>query len=190
MGTPQKLDKDLKSTKCDHPMWNCFQFSKEVLEDTRSRGGDMMVYSYEEAIAKSDEAEQAGLIHEGPNNAAVMPGILCSCSSDCCSMLIQSQLSKENMHWLYTPSRFLSTVEQDKCTGCQVCVDRCSFSSIEMVKVPGSKKLKAFVNADECYGCGVCVVGCEQKAIRFDLVRPPEHIPPASAARPRMPTLQ
>jgi len=34
----------------------------------------------------------------------------------------------------------------------------------------------------ECMGCGVCVVGCKQKALKYELVRPPEHIPPASAA--------
>ena len=143
----------------------------------------MMVYTYDEAIAKIDEAEMAGLIHEGPGNAAVMPGVVCNCASDCCSMLIQSQASGEDMHWLYTPSRFLATVDQEKCSGCQTCVERCSFGCIEMVKTPGSKKMKAKITAKDCYGCGVCVVGCPQKAIKFDLIRPPEHIPPASAAR-------
>jgi electron transport complex protein RnfB len=183
MATPRKLDKNLKSTRCNHPMWNCFQFSKAVLEDARKRGGDMMVYSYDEAIAKSDESEMAGLIHEGPGNAAVMPGVVCNCASDCCSMLIQSQASGEDMHALYTPSRFLATVDQEKCSGCQTCVERCSFGSIEMVHAPGQKKLKAKISPKECYGCGVCVVGCPEKAIKFDLIRPPEHIPPASAYR-------
>jgi electron transport complex protein RnfB len=187
MAAPRKLDKNLKSTRCDHPMWNCFQFSKGVLEEARKRGGDMMVYTYDEAIAKIDEAEKAGLVHEGPGNAAVMPGVVCNCASDCCSMLIQSQASGEDMHALYTPSRFQATVEQDKCSGCQTCVDRCSFGSIEMVHVPGSKKLKARITAADCYGCGVCVVGCPEKAIRFDLIRPPEHIPPAEAAVVRPP---
>jgi electron transport complex protein RnfB len=187
MMEPRKLDKDLKSTRCNHPMWNCFQFSNAVLAEARKRGGDMMVYSYEEAIAKVDEAEKAGLVHEGPGNAAVMPGVVCNCASDCCSMLIQSMASGEDMHALYTPSRFQATVEQEKCTGCQECVDRCSFGSIQMVKVPGSKKMKAQITEKECYGCGVCVVGCQQKAIRFDLIRPPEHIPPAEAAVVRPP---
>jgi NAD-dependent dihydropyrimidine dehydrogenase PreA subunit/predicted transcriptional regulator len=183
MAEPTQLDKNLKSTRCNHPMWNCFQFLKPILAEARSRGGDMMVYTYDEAIAKSDEAELAGLVHEGPGNAAVMPGVICQCASDCCGMIIQSQASGEDMHALYTPSRFLATVEQEKCSGCQTCVERCSFGSIEMVKEPGQKKLKAKINPKECYGCGVCVVGCPQKAIKFDLIRPPEHIPPASAAR-------
>jgi Na+-translocating ferredoxin:NAD+ oxidoreductase subunit B len=187
MMEPRKLDMNLKSTRCNHPMWNCFQFSQGVLDEARKRGGDMMVYSYDEAIAKSDEAEKAGLIHEGPGNAAVMPGVVCSCSSDCCSMLLQSQASGEDMHMLYTPSRFRATVETDKCSGCQTCVERCSFGCIDMVKTPGSKKMKAQIKAADCYGCGVCVVGCPEKAIKFDLIRPAEHIPPAEAAVVRPP---
>jgi len=31
-------------------------------------------------------------------------------------------------------------------------------------------------------GCGVCVVGCKQKALTYELIKPPEHIPPDSAA--------
>jgi NAD-dependent dihydropyrimidine dehydrogenase PreA subunit len=182
MAEPMQLDAKLKSTRCNHPMWNCFQFSKAVLEETRKRGGDMMVYTYDEAIAKSDEAERAGLIHEGPGNAAVMPGVICNCASDCCGMIIQSQASGEDMHTLYTPSRFLATIDQAKCVGCQTCVERCSFNSIEMVKVPGEKKMKAQITKGECYGCGVCVVACPEKAIKYDLIRPAEHIPPASAA--------
>jgi ferredoxin/predicted transcriptional regulator len=181
MGRAMKLDKNLKSTRCEHPMWNCFQFTKEVLDSARKRGGDMMVYTYDEAIAKMDEAEKAGLVHEGPNNAAVMPGVICQCADDCCSMIIQSKASGENMHDLYTPSRFQAAVEQEKCSGCQTCVGRCSFDAIEMVKLAGEKKMKAQINKADCYGCGVCVVGCTEKAIRFDLIKPPEHIPPEEA---------
>jgi ferredoxin len=183
MGGKSKIGyEDNRGTRCDHPMWNCFQFTKSVLEFARGRGSLIKVYTVEEALAKSDEAERAGLIHEGPGNAAIMPGIICSCAADCCSMLIQSQASGEDMHALYTPSRFEATVMQEKCVGCQECVERCSFESIEMVKVPGSKKMKAKIKAGDCYGCGVCVVGCKEKAIRFDLVRPPNHIPPAEQA--------
>ncbi len=187
-GMSARHEGEVKNTRCNHPLWNCFQFRKDTLDFAKGRGYNMKVYSVEEALEKSDEAERSGLIHEGPGNAAVMPGIICSCAADCCGMLIQSQASGEDMHALYTPSRFQATVEQDKCAGCQECVDRCSFGAIEMVKVPGSKKMKAQITAAECYGCGACVVGCEQKAIRFDLVRPPSHIPPAEQALLKPPT--
>jgi len=168
-----------KSAKCDHPMWNCFQFRKDMAEFNIKRGGHLKIYSIKEALEKSDEAERAGLIHEGPTNSASMPGVICSCAADCCSMLIPS-LASGRMHELYTPSRFQPTVNLETCNGCQTCVERCPFEAMKMVKVPNSKKMKAELIAEACMGCGVCVVGCEQKALTFELIRPPEHIPPDS----------
>lgn len=171
-----------KSVRCDHPIWNCFQFNKETLELSRKRGNEMRVYTVKQALEKSDEAEKAGLVHQGPANAAIMPGILCSCASDCCSILMQSQASGEDIQAIYSPSRFLAVIDQDKCTGCQTCIERCSFNAIKMAKVPGSRKMKAEINVRECMGCGVCVVGCPEQALTFELVRPPSHIPPAEDA--------
>jgi len=54
-----------------------------------------------------------------------------------------------------------------------------------MKKVPGSKKLKAVINEEKCMGCGLCVIGCEQKAIIFNLVKPPEYL--ASDKLPEIP---
>jgi len=41
-----------------------------------------------------------------------------------------------------------------------------------MLKAPGSKKLKSFVDAEKCWGCGACVVGCSEGALILKLVRP------------------
>jgi NAD-dependent dihydropyrimidine dehydrogenase PreA subunit len=165
--------------KCDHPLWNCFQFRKDMAEFNLKRGGNIKIYSVEEALAKSDEAERAGLIHEGPTNSATAPAIICSCGADCCQMIIQSQASGR-MHELYTPSRFQPVVDQEKCNGCQSWVEVCPFDAMKMVKPAGSKKMKAELVADECMGCGVCVVRCKDKALTYELIRPSEHIPPAS----------
>jgi ferredoxin len=56
-----------------------------------------------------------------------------------------------------------------------------------MAKVPGSKRMKAELIKEEYMGCGVCVVGCQQQALTYELVRPPEHIPPAEASPLRAP---
>lgn len=52
-----------------------------------------------------------------------------------------------------------------------------------MIKVPGSKKLKASVDSEKCFGCGVCVLKCEPQALSMAAVRPPEHVPQVAAAR-------
>ena len=76
---------------------------------------------------------------------------------------------------LGAPNRFLAVVNEELCKGCQDCVEKCSFNAIEMRKTANSKKLKAHIINENCKGCGVCIVGCKQKALRYELVRPPEY---------------
>lgn len=158
---------------------NCFQFRKESAEFGISRGAKLKVFSVEEALKISDESERAGLVHSGPTNSAAMPGVLCNCCSDCCSSIVPGKASGQ-MREIMSPSRFQPVFDQNTCSGCQTCVQRCPFDAIEMVKAPGAKKMKASLIEENCMGCGVCVVGCESKAITFELVRSPEFIPPAS----------
>ena len=50
-----------------------------------------------------------------------------------------------------------------------------------------SKKLKASIIGENCKGCGVCIVGCKQKALTYEIVRPPEYIkrrPPPPPSQP------
>jgi ferredoxin len=56
-------------------------------------------------------------------------------------------------------------------------MERCLFSAIMMRPSWNSKKKKAHTLSWNCMGCGSCILGCPQKAITFELVRPPEHIP-------------
>jgi NAD-dependent dihydropyrimidine dehydrogenase PreA subunit len=51
-------------------------------------------------------------------------------------------------------------VDQDKCEGCEECVDVCPMEVFEM------RDGKSFpVNADDCEGCESCVEVCEAGAI-------------------------
>ena len=54
-----------------------------------------------------------------------------------------------------------------------------------MVKTENSKKMKAQVIEEKCMGCRVCVVVCESKALTFELVRSPEHIPATTSSSRR-----
>ena len=56
-----------------------------------------------------------------------------------------------------------------------------------MQKTANSKKLKAHIINENCKGCGVCIVGCKQKALRYELARPPEYL---KAREFRIPTPQ
>ena len=72
-------------------------------------------------------------------------------------------LSKENLHL----DAIISTIDQDKCNGCLVCVKKCPFAAIttDEVTVDGKKKKRARVVEASCKGCGVCAARCKQGAV-------------------------
>ena len=58
---------------------------------------------------------------------------------------------------------FNPTVDEDKCHGCEECVDVCPVEVFEMVDGKSSP-----VNAEECLGCESCVEVCEPGAITVE----------------------
>jgi Na+-translocating ferredoxin:NAD+ oxidoreductase subunit B len=162
-----------RAQRCDRPTLNCFEFGKYA-EFNLNQSTSLKVISIEEALAISDEAEKAGLLKSG-GLSKKNGGVLCNCCECCCNVM-GATIRTGTTHELRSPSRFRARVDEGACAGCQECVDRCFFDAIEMKKVPGSKKMKAFVNTEKCMGCGLCVIGCKQKALIFDLVKPPEYL--------------
>lgn len=154
----------------------CFQFNRGA-DYVITRGSGKEV-SIDEALELNEKAEQNGLLHMWAN-AAVMTGpkVSCQCCTDCCMEAAPANQHGVPLGDVWEKSRYEAYVNQDSCTGCQVCVDRCPFGAIDMVRPEGSKKYKAIVDPEACFGCGVCVVGCEYDAMGMKTVRPPEHIP-------------
>jgi electron transport complex protein RnfB len=162
--------------RCGKPLLTCLHFGNMVDYEV-GRGGRMKAITLEEAIAICDESEEAGLVHNIPVNNASLSGVICNCCPDCCSTF-EPAIQSGRLNEIIAPSRFQALVNQALCKGCQQCLKRCPFGAIEMRPVAGAEKPKALVNKEKCLGCGVCVVGCKQKAMTFEIVRPPEFIPP------------
>ncbi|MBN2241033.1 MAG: 4Fe-4S dicluster domain-containing protein [Dehalococcoidales bacterium] len=152
--------------KCDHPLMTCFAvFDNSRGEYYLNKPGRMLKeYTEEETLEIVSRNEEAGLVHWG----------VCYCCRDACEMLYS--YTKNDRLDLVEPNRFQAAVDQETCVGCQDCVDKCPFNAVEMVKVPGSKKLKATIIAEKCKGCGVCVVGCKAKALKLEIVRPKSYM--------------
>jgi len=153
---------------CDHPLMTCFACFDRPRGDyyLNQPGRLLKEVTLAEAIDIALEAEDAGLVHWGD----------CYCCDCCCENLFP--VTRDKRFELMTPNRFLAVVDEDKCQGCQDCVERCKFDAIEMRQSAGSKKLKASISAEKCKGCGFCIIKCKQNAIRYEIVRPPEYLKP------------
>jgi ferredoxin len=161
------------AARCDSPVEVCLQVNRAAeYAITRGTGKEL---TKDEAMKIMDVAAEAGLIHSTYNNTGI-PNVICNCCADCC--VFYYPLTKYGvLEKGWARSRFQAEADKATCTGCQTCVERCPFEALEMVKIPGEKKLKAQVIPEKCFGCGVCAVGCESEAIKLIAVRPPEYIP-------------
>ncbi len=62
-----------------------------------------------------------------------------------------------------TVDPIVSSVEQDNCIGCGICVSLCPYGAIQMEKV--GKKRKAKTLSASCKACGICASHCPTFAI-------------------------
>lgn len=158
----------------------CYQFHRGA--DYVVERGSGKELTAKEAIELNKVMEKSGLLHLWTNTTQMTgPKTNCNCCRDCCMNYVPMDMAKYPIGLIWDKSRYQAYINEEDCTGCQVCIDKCQFDAIEMVKAAGSKKLKAKVIADKCFGCGVCVLGCEPEALKMKVVRPPEYIPVPSA---------
>jgi heterodisulfide reductase subunit A-like polyferredoxin len=62
-------------------------------------------------------------------------------------------------------SAFVNQVDEERCVGCELCLDLCQFDALYLDQV-------AHVDPARCVGCGVCVSSCPEEAL--GLARRPE----------------
>ena len=168
--------------QCDNKMELCVHVMLDDSKDDsefvgiKQRWPHLKPLTYQEAMDEMYAAEDAGLGHLSLNFPRLEEACnWCECCCRVVNPLIHAGLDYDLMD--PTKSRYQASIDQDLCNGCQTCMERCIFGAVEMVKVVGSKKMKAQIKEKQCMGCGLCVYTCPKKAIRFNIVRPPEHIP-------------
>ena len=66
---------------------------------------------------------------------------------------------------------FNPIVDEEKCAGCEECVDVCP---VEVFEMQDGKSVP--VNAEECLGCESCVEVCEEAAITVEEIQLAIHV--------------
>ncbi len=55
------------------------------------------------------------------------------------------------------------TVDKEKCTGCNECVENCPGEVYKLIDAKATP-----VNMDECHGCFTCVDSCDEDAVTIE----------------------
>ncbi len=156
---------------CDKPLENCFSFGSHA--DYYVDNGMGRYITKEDARAIIIKNEQDGLVMQ-PFNAQNVGG-MCSCCGDCCGVL--RSLKKQPNPAAAVQSNYFARVDDELCTGCETCLERCQMDAIDITDG------LAGINLDRCIGCGLCVTTCPTEAIL--LIKKPEdqqYVPPKSGA--------
>ncbi|MBU1671271.1 MAG: 4Fe-4S binding protein [Actinobacteria bacterium] len=141
---------------CEGPLEACMVF-EETCTYLVDRG-------YARYITKDEmkrllrDFDRAGLVHN-VNNSADKLQFICNCCPCCCGFL-RGVKELKVPNFLAT-SGFLARVEDDLCTGCAICEERCPMDAIEIVDdLP-------VIDLDRCIGCALCVTGCDTEAMEL-----------------------
>ncbi|MFH1951167.1 MAG: 4Fe-4S binding protein [Pseudomonadota bacterium] len=142
----------------DAPVINCFTFGKSA-RHTAAQGFTQMV-TKEEARGIMKESAEAGLVHKAfhPGSNVSRPETsICNCCKDCCDTL---HLWRDGAFPLINSTYYLSVIDQEACSGCGICAERCPTEAIRL-----NEEEKAERDESACFGCGICARFCPEEAI-------------------------
>ncbi len=137
---------------CDKPAEVCLAFGAGA-------------YYYEQnGLGRSiDKAEALEILKAGVDAGLVLqpgnqqkPMNICMCCGCCCGILKNMRTLDKPAHVVHT--NYYAQVDEDLCTACEACVDRCQMDAITVDDA-------ARVYLDRCIGCGLCVTDCPTEAI-------------------------
>jgi ferredoxin len=142
---------------CDHEVENCLVFApvEHVFDDSEVD----RVITREESLRILREAGEAGLIHSTANRLGPL-FYICNCCTCCCA--IMRGVAEWGNPDAVARSDFRAVVDDDLCTGCESCLDRCRFGALS---VAGEV---CRVDHDRCLGCGQCVPACPTEALSLE----------------------
>ncbi|MCP4752894.1 MAG: 4Fe-4S ferredoxin [Proteobacteria bacterium] len=150
---------------CGKPLEVCIQCDKGA--DYALERGTGRQLTKDEALEMLKMCEEEGLVHVVTNNQGI-GNIICNCCDDCCINWVGLRSSGVDFT---APSRFTAVFDNDLCTDCETCLDRCYFDAIDLESSANR------IDEEKCMGCGLCVVTCPGDAIAMKEIRNQDFIP-------------
>jgi len=149
---------ELLGQPCDKPKDNCMGLSPAV-KLMVPRGFGRLI-SKEEALAVVKRSEEEGLVHCTSNIGDEIE-FICNCCTCHCGIL--QGLKDANSPNMAATSSFVASYEEELCSGCGDCIDRCPMDALTM----GDDVVT--LDANRCIGCGLCVSTCPTGALKLEL---------------------
>ena len=151
---------------CDKLMEGCMMFDMAADYYIENEFGREI--TKEEARQVLKKAEEDGLVHHSSNHQG-QKIFICNCCGCCCKAL--ANITKHNNPDAIAKSNYYAVVEEDECTACEMCLERCQVGAIEI------RDDVAIINKEACIGCGLCVSTCPTEAISMVRKTPEEAVP-------------
>jgi len=156
----------LLGNRCHYPMENCLVFASA--EGVFAKDPITREITREEAFQILRETEEAGLVHSS-GNYRQGHYYICNCCTCCCA--IMRGISELDIPTAVAKSDFYATVDEELCTACETCLERCQFGAPSLVDDVCQ------VDRQRCVGCGLCVSTCSGEALRLERKPPAERTP-------------
>jgi electron transport complex protein RnfB len=143
-----RQEKRINGHGCNKPEESCMSFGHAAERSLRHNRGREI--TRKEAIEILHRAEKTGLVLQTGNAKKAL--FICTCCGCCCGALRSIKNDPKPASRVSSP--FVVSLNQDTCTGCGICPERCQMDAIHL------HKGKARLDIDRCIGCGLCVSTC------------------------------
>ena len=161
----------LLGNRCRHTLETCLVFAPR--KNAFARSTVDRAITKEEALKILRETEEEGLVHSSGN---YRDGIeyICNCCTCCCGII--RGIAEYGILSAVAHSDFHIALEEEHCSQCGACIDRCQFKALSIPDTVLALDLK------HCVGCGLCVLVCPTEALHLErreadqILKPPSDI--------------